>query len=735
MNFDLKKIQYDLIGGTTAGLVVVPRNIAFGILVFMPFGPQYVHLGVLAGLVSAIFGNIASAPFGAISVMCVSTFSLSALLLMEMNTLIVKRLAGIEDAIPIAITFCFLATFIAGCTQSLCGVIKIGSFVKFIPFPVMNGILNGTAIAIIISQIQVVLNLPTDIDLISAVLKMNSEILTLATVGLLTGAVSILGPKLIPAIPSVFFGLALGTLIFYGVSYLSGELVGPRLTAIPAGLTLIHIPADGLSILSGSDFFSIALTAILFGISIGVADVMRAALSSLAIDLKLQQRSDFNRELVSEGLGNMITACFGGITSTGNATAALNNHSNGGTTAWSRVICGSVALIIVFFLNEAIELLPTVILATMLIVLTYGTIDWTFLQSIKELKDPNLSNRREIIIDLMVIALVVALVVFVDLFIALAVGISTSMVLFIERNRRSLVREKFSANQIPSNIVRLQEEQSVVDQFGSSIQVLALEGPLFFGSADQVHDLIDKLLADEVGVDTIILDMKRVTNIDSTAEEILFQCRRKIELASKTLILSSIDEVIASTRFPIITARVGKNPEMFAPSLEDALARAEENLIDSKSGTLRRDKINLGSHDALANMKKGEVDSITQAMKLITFSQGDLILTQGDLDRSLYFIVQGRVNIVLNRDTFTPQRLGTLCAGCVLGEAALFDAGPRSASAVALGQVQCFCLPYAKLDWLRKTNPDLAYSLLNGVSRVLSQRLRNLNMISSHLRL
>ena len=732
MKFSGTKLGRDLIGGSTAGVVVLPRNVAFGILIFLPFGPEYASIGVLAGLISVIFGNIASAPLGSIPVMCVSTFSLSALLLMEMNTIIVKRLAGIDDAIPIAIGFCFLASFIAGAVQSLCGMIKIGSFVKFIPFPVMNGLLNGTAVAIILSQIRIVLDLPIDMGLFDVFSHLDKAMLILALIGLLTGAVALLGPKLIPSIPSVFFGLTLGTLIFYGFSHLLGEPAGPTLGAIPGGVPVPYAAADMLSLLSNTAYSETILTAILFGIGIGLADVMRAALSGLVIDHRMQQRSDFNRELVGEGVGNMVSACFGGITSTGNATAALNNYSHGGTSAWSRVICGGVALIVVLFLNDWIAILPLGILATMLIILTYGTIDWSFLKYIEEINDPKLVGRRDIIVDLLVIALVAALVVFVDLFIALGIGISTSMVLFIERNRRSLVRQRFGANQIPSNITRLQAEQDLIDELGGRIQVLVLEGPLFFGSADQIHDLIDPLLADDV--ETIILDMKRITDIDSTAEEILLQCKRKTELAGKTLILSSIDEDIASERFPVILDSVRLYPGLFISSLEDALAEAEDKLIDSELGERRHDRVSLEFHETFSNMNPDEIESIRRDMTLVTFTEDELILAQGEIDRTLYFIVQGRVDIVLNRNEPTEHRLGTLCAGCILGEAALFDSGPRSASAVAQGYVQCFRLRYEKLERLSREHPELAFVLLDGVSRVLSQRLRHLNMISAQLR-
>lgn len=730
-----QQIKGDLVGGVTASFIAFPRNIAFGILIFLPFGPEYVSMGVMAGLMSLLVGNVVSAPLGSIPVMCVSTFSLSALLLMSMNQIVMDGLTELKIAatIPLAVSYCFLATFFAGVVQAFCGVLRIGNLTKFIPYPVLSGLLNGTGVAIILSQLRIILDVDTDFQLRDLFTVFDNKTLWLVGVSLITALFAVLGPRFFKTIPSVFFGLIFGSAVYYLFENFSdivplGSTIGVLSSDFPTPKY-----AEGIfSTLLNPDLSAITITVVLFGAGIGLADVLRSALSCLIIDLKMQVRSDFNKELVGEGIGNMVAACFGGITSTGNATAAVGNYSHGATTLLSRITCGLVVLVTILFFHTTIGLLPLVVLATMLIILTIAIMDFDFVNKIKQLWKYEIDKPSGLVLDLVVILFVAILVIFGNLFVALAVGLSLSVILFVVENSRSLVRQQFGANQIPSNVSRLQKELSLLDKFGHRIQVLDLEGSLFFGSADQIHDRLDPML--EGDVETVILDLKRVTDIDSTAVNILLQCKQKTERAGKSLLLSSIDDRVAKMKFPEMLETVNNYEDFCYSSLEDAVAAGEEWLLEREYGSeLHDDEIDLGSLNALANFDPGQITYLEEYLVRVEFQDQEYIITEGDSERVIFFIVQGRADVISEVND-ERSRIGTLCAGSIIGEMALFDTEPRSASVIANGIVVCYSLSVDCLNDIKMKYPTVSYDLVFGLCRGFASRLRTSNKIIAQLK-
>jgi SulP family sulfate permease len=729
------QIKGDLVGGLTAGFIAFPRNIAFGILIFLPFGAEYASLGVMAGLMSLLVGNIVSAPLGSIPVMCVSTFSLSALLLMSMNQIVMSSLTklGIDITLPLALSFCFLATFIAGTVQAFCGVTRIGNITKFIPYPVLSGLLNGTAVAIIFSQLKIIIDSDMEVLLTLAFYSFDNRIFLLVIVSLFTAAVALIGPRIIKSMPSVFFGLFFGSAIYYLIQHYSNIVpLGSTIGIISSEIPTPKYAAGIFTALLDPSLTSITGTVLLFGVGIGLADVLRSALSSLVVDLKMQVRSDFNKELVGEGIGNMVSAIFGGITSTGNATAALGNYAHGAKTYLSRIVCGLSVLIAIIIFHDVIALLPLVVLATMLIILTIPTMDFGFINKVKQVYVNEMDKSRGLVIDLLVIFFVAILVLLGNLFVALAVGLSLSIILYVLKNSRSLVRKQFGANQIPSNVSRLVKEVRYLQRLGRKIQIFDLEGSLFFGSADQIHDLIDPLLENDV--ETIILDLKRVTDIDSTAVEILLQCKRKTEQAGKSLLLGSVDEIVARKKFPELQETV-KNTERFCySSLEDAIADGEEWLLEKVFGVdLNDDEISLNDINAFQKLSRAELFCLKNYLVRREFQDQEFIITQGEKDRVIFFIVRGRADVISQFDDDI-QRLGALCAGSMVGEMTLFDTQPRSASVKANGSVTCYSLSIDDLNKMKLNNPDVSYNLLLGLSREFANRLRNANKIVAHLK-
>lgn len=729
MLLDLKHQSQDLLGGITASLVLLPRNMAFGLLIFLPFGPEYAPLGIAAGVMSLLVANLLSGVLASVPIMTVSTFSLSALIMMSMNQYLVETLpsAGFADPVPMAIIFCFIATLFAGFFQMSFGVLRMGNLAKYIPYPVLSGLLNGTGIAIILTQIEVIVSNQSYIDY-------NNVTYATIAVAFATIAVCVIGPKLIKQIPSVFFGLILGSLMFHGVDqYFIQESMGDVVGKLPSHLPMPKYADDFYGVFQNGQLLEILGTVILFSIAIGAADTMRAALSCLIVDLKTKVRSDFNQELISEGLGNMIAAFFGSITSTGNATGALANHQAGGKTSLSRLITGISVLIILMFLGFIFEELPLSVLAAVMIVMTVTIMDFEFTKDIKRLLSKELQGRTQIGVNLVLELIVALLVVTVDLLIALTFGLGLSIGLFVLNMSKRIVRTIYEGSQLPSNVVRVRAEEAFLEERSKQIRVLELEGVLFFGTADKLHDHIDPLLKKDVEV--IILDMALVTQTDQTAIDILLQCDEKCRDAGRVFALSSMSRKRATLRFPVLLPyTIGGQLRCFDKT-SDALEWAQHRVLSLALGNSFQDhEVELKDVDVLSHLSEVDFELLQQHLKFHSYEKGDYLIRERMDDSELYLITKGEAMIGSNASNEGFFRYGTIRAGTVVGEMSLFDDSLRSADVIATTQVSCYSLTAHELKKLRLLHPQTAYEFLVGLNLVNSNRLRNANSMIENLR-
>ena len=724
----VNSLRHDLLGGLTAALVLLPRNMAFGLLIFLPFGPEYASVGVMAGLVSLIVSNIIAAPFAAMGVMCLSTFSLSALILMSMNQHMMTELSniGAVSVVPVAMALCFLAVFVGGLTQFGFGALSLGNLAKYIPYPVLSGILNGTGVAIILSQVGVL----TDHTALS---DFDASTYALMTVGLLTCLFTWLGPRWVTRIPGVFFGLTAGCLSFFLIMLFLGNPPGPTVGALPDNVPTFDLVQSLTMPESEGAFRWLVLLAILFGIGLGAADTLRAALSCLIVDLKTTERSDFNLELRAEGLGNAAAALLGAISSTGNATGAIANHQCGARSRWSRFTVGGATFLVVVLLAPFVAMLPLAVLAAIMIVMTLSIMDFGFVTQIRQLFSPKLQRKSQMMIGLSINLIVAVLVVAVDLFMALAFGLLVSAIRFVLDMTRTIVRGQRSARELPSNVTRCHADHSFLWERAEKIQILELEGALFFGTADTLHEYIDPLI--DAQAHTIIIDLKLVTEIDQTAADIMLQCQSKVAASGSNLVISGLDLERAANRFPDMLLPLSEGRFQYFDTVEDAIASAESDMLVGRE----RSEIPLLEVDVLAQLKPDQLDLIKRHCTKVELTAGEYLIREGGIDRVMYFLVKG--SLVVGTRTLGNQgnsrfvRFGTTCAGSAVGEMAVFDQQPRSADVMAVDAVTCFALSEDDIQRVRDCDADAAYALLMGLNRLHALRNRTTNDTLARLRL
>ena len=703
----------------------VPEAMVYGAMVFAPFGSEHIPQGIIAGLIALFCANFfAIVPAGVRNLVNMPDPMLALMMVAFSTTLATSHPDATFGSILILL---FFIVFLCGIFQILFGFLKVGVLVKYIPYPVTAGLFNGMAIVLFLHQVHPMLGFESshaslDFDHI--------QIHTFMT-GLLTILAIVLTPKISTKIPAPLFGILIGTLIYYVVVLIGqGSHLGATVGAIPTGIPSPHYAVDFFRLLSSASLGPLLIEVTPMALGLATMASLKSLIVSVTADNLLRERSNSNQELIKQGIGNLTSSLFGGIPIAGDRTGTSAMFEFGGRSTYSRVFGGVMVLVIVLFLTPLLSPIPQVVLSGLLVVVAFHSFDrWSIalLPKLAEKKD-----RLQVIADITVIALVMCVFGFVDILIAISAGVLISIIFFMVRMSKDIIRRQYDASRIRSNIYRSDKEIRFLEESGKKIQVYELEGSLFFGTADKLANTIEKILP--LDVNTIIVDLTHISDVDSTGTQILMRIRDRTLSKNKQLFLSSVD-IIRDDRsladfLPKLSTTADSDQFVFE-TLDDALGRAEDALLDEGFGADRYDiRLPLAEVDLFKDYSDRELEVLGEYLETVEHSPGEAIFRQGDKGDRLCILVRGRVDIVIDLpDGKAQKKLLSLCAGTIFGEMAIIDKGPRAASVVPSTDITTHHLLESELSRLRKDYPELEHRLSMGLAKELSKRLRIANRV------
>jgi SulP family sulfate permease len=713
----------DVSGGVTACLLALPESMAYGALTFAALGPAFVPAGVAAGLLALGISNIASGLVrGAIPILHTGNYSLAALMCASAVTYAAGRVgaaAPIDARLaPALVAAMLLTVFLAGLFQIIFGVLRFGVLTKYIPQPVLSGLMNGTAILMLIAQVAPMLGLAKIRSF--ADFPVGAQPLTLV-VGLATCAGIYFGARVLKPVPVPFKGMAVGATVYYGLVALGfGDRLGSVIGNVPGGVPTPKAGLDIVRLVSGAEIPPSVLFGLIpyaFGLAVIVS--LRSLLACLAADEVLGVRSKSSQELVAQGVGNMACAVFGAVASTGSLSRSAANYHYGGRTRFSRVASGVAAVLILVVFHRGVGALPNVVLAGMLVMLAFACFDPWSLKLLRNILRSRRRPRGQDVLDLAIALFVTGTMVFVGVFESIGIGILLAVIFFVVSMGRSIIRREYDGSLVRANVLRPRSEIEILGVEGRRIRAYELEGALFFGTADRVAEAVESVPPQDVS--HVILECKRISFIDSTGLKVISRLARSCQDRGVTLAVSHLP---ANVPAPDGVAN-------FASTF-DALLTAEDQLLD---GHLPAERYHTEwpldrGIGVLSFFEPAEIDLLRPYLRRRVFVADDVIFREGDAGDRLFVIVKGRVRLMLpnraKRDGID-QRLSTLCPGTIMGEMALLDGNPRSADAVAEGELVCFELDRPALERLKSEHPPVAFKLLTGVSAEISARLRLAN--------
>ena len=726
----LASLKGDLVGGASSAVLTVPVSMGYGVLALLPLGDQYISVGILAGLYSAIFIPLTILLLGDRHTLMYAPRSVVTFLLASVIAGGLAQPPGRHTLVLI-----FLVIFLAGIFQVLLGILRLGNLIRYIPSPVMAGFQNAVAVLIFLSQLAPMLGVPRHLPALQLIEHPSLAQPLTFLVGVLTCLTIWLGPRAAPRVPPIVLGLVVGTGIYYGLTVLGQrEGLGPVIGAIPAALPEPSYLLGFVSVFTQGDLRPLLPTLALAAATLAIIASLDALLCIKTVESVTGARFPGNRVLSLLGAANMVAACFGGISGGINLGSTFTNHRTGGRTRLSIAVTVALLILTVLFLGPVIGLVPRVVIAATLIVVSIQLLDRWSLQAIRRLFSRDFVYWKAMALDILVVVLVATVTIVYNLVAGVGVGVAVAVLVFLLRMSKSVIRRTYRADVVRSRRTRDPRLMELLSGEGRKIVAFELEGPIFFGTAEHLAAQIETALRNETSY--IVLDLKRVNELDSTGAKVIQQLQAKLARQGKRLLVSHAqDNSLLGSVLKDMGVMAALGADALFADTDAALEWAEDQLIlGSQRGPGLSYEVPLDRLTVLAGLTSGERELVGCMLGRRVYERGDIVIKEGDTDRSLFMISKGTASVKVKlAGQDREKRLASFSPGAVFGEVALLDEEPRSATVTADEELVCYVLDDARFRALTDEHPSIAIRLLANLSRELSRRLRKANAMISQL--
>ena len=510
----------------TAGIVALPLALAFGIQAFGGIEtPDAASIGALAGLVGATMLGLFAAIFGGTpSQISGPTGPMTVVAAALVGTAWASS-SGSLSAVLISMA---LAAIFCGLFQVLFGIIKLGKYVRYIPYPVLSGFMSGIGVIIILQQIYPLVGLKGTgpmIDMLAGIPAALSGGISVTALLLGIGTILIvtLLPLLTKKVPATLVALVVMTVVSLFCNLPETLTIG----LIPSGLPKPFFISDKVD-LAGLDWVTILKASIIPGLTLAGLGSIDTLLTSVVADNITKTKHNSNRELIGQGIGNAVAGLFCGLPGAGATMRTVVNVRSGGRTRLSGVVHALLLLAVMLGLGSLVKYVPLSVLAGILITVGWGIIDFKGFKDL--LKIPRA--------DAVVLIVVFLVTVFVDLLTAVGIGMVIACVLFMKR-ASDLVEGGYSSQEM-TNFDKespWSDEGGMPDIAKHSIYIQRLNGPIFFGTINKFKQVMTDVPVD---AKIVIIRMRLVSFMDQSGLYAMETAIKEIQARGATVLMTII---------------------------------------------------------------------------------------------------------------------------------------------------------------------------------------------------
>jgi SulP family sulfate permease len=717
-------------GAFAATLVALPQALSLGVLAFAALGPAYAGAGVVAALLASVVGNLVASSTYAVKCQIVGARSATTALVASLVAALAAdpSLQGTGGPyVPAILALVFAGIAISGVLQVAFGFWGFGRAIKYIPYPVVAGFMNGIAIVILASQLRAILGLEGHQALAVTLGELGSARWGSVATTAVVVAVIFLAPRYARRVPPLVAGLLAGVAAHYLIAAASPSSVGGVVGVLPS---VLPTPDEARSLLEAFGRIADAHSAAALGlvlpaaVLLAIVGALDGLLAAVISDGVTRGRHDSNRVLVGQGLGNIVGGLLGAMPSQLNAHTPVASFHAGGRTRWATLLHALFMLAIVVALAPAVSGIPNAALAGIMVYIAYSLVDrWSgdLVRRLRVARD----DRKEMVVNIAIVAFVAFAQVVLNVMVALAIGVVACVALLLVKLSGNPVRRELDGSVRSSHKVRSPEARVALRAVATQVRILELQGELFFGTADNLQWQVEHL-PDEVRY--VILDFRRVHQVDASGARVLQIIGQRAQRRGVRVGLSDVRRDERRGRyFHALGLEAAIPPERWFADLDRALEWAEDELLGrSRFNEGAEGEVPLDRMALFEGLSMQEVQRLSHAFERCELANGDPVFLEGQHGDRLYLLARGSVSIKVRiGDDVRARRLATFTPGVIFGEMALLEGKDRSADAFAKGdRVVLYSLSAAKFEQVVREDPLLGSRILRNLSRELAARLR-----------
>jgi SulP family sulfate permease len=705
----------DLLAGAICSILSVAYCLSYAALIFSGPLKQWLSYGVAvtflsAAIAAAVIALRSSLPF-AIAGPDTSTSAVTATLAAAMAAQLVA--GGNTNLLPPVLIVIALATAATGIVLCLLGLSRTGRSIRFIPYPVIGGFLGATGWLMILGAIQVItdqrLTLATLSEFTSALMlsKLGAALAVAVTLHILLSrwtSAFVLPSILLAAILAIYIALpitgsSLAELQAGGWTFRPQEATS---SVPPWQPTELHtFPWAALPWLAG-DF-----VAVMFVTTISLL------LNTTGVEIATRREADIDQELRALGLASLLSSAFGGYVSNLSLSRTSLAYAAGATGRLTGLTVAGISAIMLVLDPGFLSYVPKYALGGLLF-FAGGQLSYRWLiKSAKRLQ-------RLDYLSLIAIALIIIGWGFIA---GVMIGGVICCIMFaLSASRVDAIKFSFDGSEFHSSLDRSPAEISILAAHGKELQGMALQGYLFFGTANRLYEKVKALLADQPNCRFLLFDFRLVIGMDSSATHSFTQIKDAADEKGVRLVLVNLTPELRRAFQAIL---VHTDSAIVASDLDHALESCEDAIIEVHRPDEAGSSLHSWLVDALGDTEYA--DRLTKCCTRLEVQPGEDVARQNERSESMHFILKGRVGIFVSTDDGREVRVRSLGPHTTIGEMGLMTGRLRSATARAEVASTLYVLPLDVYRQITLQDPTLGQALLRFALDMTVERLSAAN--------
>lgn len=700
----------DLIAGTISGIVIVIIAVAFTALIFKGPLTPYFSIGITCALLGSFIVNLLTASFSSIPISVAQASPITAAILAIIFANIFSYHLPIDTLLITSLITLILVSLLTGLSMFCLGYFNLGQTARFLPFPVLGGIIAGTAWIMVTSSFLLMVNNDLSLNNLTNLTTISHYAAGIGFSFLLL--IFVRNNKRAWILPAfiVLVSFVINLLIFlFHFSHAEAIKQGWLFGSFKPAFVYHLINFNNLQKVNWHIIFS----QISYIVSLVALIIILLLMNVSSLETLVKGKADLERELKLTGLSNIVSGALIGVPAYLSFTGSALNKNAGAEHRFSGIVASLICIVVLFIYPDILTYVPKPIIGGLLLYIGYVLlIEWLYEGWNKLPK-----------IDYFIVLAIVLTVALFGFLPGIIIGIIITCVVFIIRYARiDAIKFSTTGAQYHSNVIRPLYQQKWQTEKGKSLQIIKLQGYLFFGSAKILLDKITHLIETCPELKYILFDFQFVNGLDSSAIYHFIRLEQLIGENQLIILTNCGDKIIAQFKKQGVIDGT-KKIKLF-PDLDQGLEWCENQLLKNIPHHLQMDSVSSTLSELIPDEQQQSVFKKYLARKEVAAKS--ILFKQNDPADCLYFIEAGEVAVFLESDQ-SVIRVSKSGPGTIVGEIGFYLHTKRTATVRTETDCVIFELTENALLELGKEHPKIAMAFHKGIVKALALRIIQTN--------